>query len=176
MCTPVLPLNYIPVSGTAVFYLLHIPRVQGCVSQRYSAFALHASSYVICYNFRRCHGYMLAMPHISHSIRFSCQLMRTPLVYKVLATTLILAHIPSFILRRSQMPHFCIRHFSLSAMSESDMHRIDGTTFRFVYTIHGQHCPSRRCELQGIAYYFSFLFGIFDVFHRELGRSLAFVD
>lgn len=70
------------------FFTCPILSVQGCVSQRYYAFALYASSCAICYNFRRCHGYMLAMPHFSHSIKFTCQLMRTPLVYKALATTL----------------------------------------------------------------------------------------
>lgn len=52
-----------------------------------------------------------------------------------------MAHIPSIILRRSQMPHLAIRYFSLSATRKSDMHRIDGAAF--------QHCPS--FELQGIA-------------------------
>ena len=52
-----------------------------------------------------------------------------------------MAHIPSIILRRSQMPHLTIRYFSLSATRKSDMHRIDGAAF--------QHCPS--FELQGIA-------------------------
>ena len=83
------PIEYATMTEDT-FFTCSILSVQGCVSQRYYAFALYASSCAICYNFRRCHGYMLAMPHFSHSIKFTCQLMRTPLVYKVLATTLSL--------------------------------------------------------------------------------------
>ena len=60
-----------------------------------------------------------------------------------------MAHIPSIILRRSQMPHLTIRYFSLSATRKSDMHRIDDATSCFIHGIHNQHCHS--CELQGIA-------------------------
>ena len=82
------PIEYATMTEDT-FFTCSILSVQGCVSQRYYAFALYASSCAICYNFRRCHGYMLAMPHFSHSIKFTCQLMRTPLVYKVLATTIM---------------------------------------------------------------------------------------